>query len=330
MDSWILLQVRALTLCDLKDLIPEGYYANAGNEIDSGRADYTIGMTLYKGESTSPGLSPRQVSAADVLLNIGLYRFTNAAVADHVRVPIDLRNYYESSLPQLKTNLLGALNAYVMYLTEMEEKPVYAILNAENSQPLPELVRYRSYEQLRNEVNTMFLELAEIIRTSAMQSAFWNKTDFQKTVVNRLPKSEPDAQPTIAGLLQPLCDARNLELHRESTLAGGFLDFCISGFVEGMGICHVPIEVKNAHASALDAGLTHQLPHYMKAKRAEYGLYLVLWYKGNHFSKPKRHVAIAELRFHLARLCCQHGLEGRIEVQVLELSDSAPSPSQLR
>lgn len=79
---------------------------------------------------------------------------------------------------------------------------------------------------------------------------------------------------------------RSVEVIPENETAVGRLDICCVGSVDGQGPVPFCIEVKLAHASDLEHGLEVQLPEYMASKRALYGAFVVLWFKGDWFTLP--------------------------------------------
>ena len=108
--------------------------------------------------------------------------------------------------------------------------------------------------------------------------AFWDKNE---------PKNENRIQPTIRASLETLLNQSGISIVKESDEGIGDLDFkCI--YNNNSEIMKVHIEYKNAHHEKLRKGLTTQLPAYMDADEAKYGIYLVFWFKDEiNFDKPK-------------------------------------------
>jgi hypothetical protein len=65
------------------------------------------------------------------------------------------------------------------------------------------------------------------------------------------------------------------------------MDAHIVASLTGGGQAKFAIEAKNAHSLDLEHGLKDQLPEYMRAIDADYGIYLALWYKCEAFDQPE-------------------------------------------
>jgi len=142
---------------------------------------------------------------------------------------------------------------------------------------------YNSSGELFDTVASMIVFLENKIKDSNMYSAFWNKNK-EKSI--QTPKKETEIHRILLGLIQDECLLKSTDVNHEGTAGSGNLDFYISGFIKNSGMNGVCIEVKHAHSQKLKKGLTHQLPSYMRTKGADFGIYLVLWFKGKDFAKP--------------------------------------------
>jgi len=159
-----------------------------------------------------------------------------------------------------------------------------------------------------------------------MYDAFWNINKKDRITI-RTPKKEPQNQPTIAGLLSYVTIPKNISIASEFPTGGGNLDYLLSGINTKNQVLNACIEVKNAHSSDIEKGLTKQLPEYMKTKGTDLGIYLVLWFKGKHFDKPKKYPTIKELETKLYEIRDAKGL-ANIRLHIIDLSGSKP-PSTL-
>jgi hypothetical protein len=156
MDSWILKQLRALVLTDLKDLVPQGYFESEAEnlkvyssfkgseylsiELQWGILATELGKKLHF--QTPVGLTARQVSASDLLMNLGMLaaseamsskseQLSNKALAHNIpdgnsgNVASQLKN---SHIPTFQNNISGALEQYLKHLTYEESKPYISLL----------------------------------------------------------------------------------------------------------------------------------------------------------------------------------------------------------
>ncbi|MCH7960562.1 MAG: hypothetical protein IID08_10535 [Candidatus Hydrogenedentes bacterium] len=154
---------------------------------------------------------------------------------------------------------------------------------------------------------------ATIMRVGS-HSQFW---DFPRSGDDRnfpVPKSEPQAMKGVAALLQDQAALGDFELSTELNAGTGSLDMLATASLAGGGLVKIAIEAKNAHAGNINHGIEHQLPSYMYSKGADFGIYLVLWYKCQQYDEPKE--GSTDLKLGLTKL--RH-LEN-MTVEILDLS----------
>jgi hypothetical protein len=117
-------------------------------------------------------------------------------------------------------------------------------------------------------------------------SLFW---DRQRAATRRLvPKREPEAMSLVAALLQDQSLLAGYELVKESQAGAGSLDLRALAPRSSGGMVNLCIEGKNAHSSDLEHGIADQLPAHMRNTNADYGVYLVLWYRCKEFAAPNQ------------------------------------------
>lgn len=108
------------------------------------------------------------------------------------------------------------------------------------------------------------------------------------------PLNETDIQPMIKAHLQPILEAKGIQISRETIAANGSLDFLCTYTHDG-SLFKVGIEVKKAHHEKLLDGLAVQLPEYLKDEGTRHGIFLVLWFKNDKFRQPAKYESIPEL-----------------------------------
>jgi len=114
--------------------------------------------------------------------------------------------------------------------------------------------------------------------------AFWN---------DQTPKDEPGSGHTLRMLFEAICVYKNIVVSQEDPSRSGDVDFIFTGTSVGYVHFHVILEIKNAHSSRLERGLTHQLPKYIEEHQIKKGVYGVLWFKGRTFAEPNDSSAAA-------------------------------------
>lgn len=168
---WVEDQLRAALLTDLKSIIPEDYFELEGNklqlnvsldksghlskELSWGYSAGRLGHTIYfKNQEI---ITPRQLAAADVLMNLGMLvgaRASHQACsnvknrADELKVfdgnagAIALK-LKEEQIPQLELNVRGALTQYLRHLSKEEVAPYLSLLKPQALVALGLQVRMR-------------------------------------------------------------------------------------------------------------------------------------------------------------------------------------------
>ena len=156
MDRWILKQLRAQVLGDLRDYIRAGYFKenierfklsdtikshnSLSSELHWGYQAAKLGKELYFGNYR--GLSPRQIAASEVLMNMGM--LASAAVgqavcefisdkADELNVDdgnsgVVAKQLKNEQIPVLERNIVGALGQYLKYLKRDEAAPFLVLV----------------------------------------------------------------------------------------------------------------------------------------------------------------------------------------------------------
>lgn len=145
---------------------------------------------------------------------------------------------------------------------------------------------YQTEEEFRNKVQSCLLSIQDKINESGSYSQFWNITYKGKKITKRRPKNEIEVQPIIHCMLSDQFLMASIEIIPEFNSSVGNLDFLFIGKLKNQGFANYCVEFKNAHSDKLEHGIQVQLPTYMENKRAKYGAYCVLDYRGKHFEKP--------------------------------------------
>lgn len=155
MNWWIVKQLRAAVLTDLRDFIPSGHFetgaekfkfddrmpnaAHFSREMKWGSLATELGKKLFYESGT---MSPRQVAASEVLMRLGLLAATEAAHGAAAQLAKDAKANGVSDgnagtvakqmeaehLPTLSDNLTGGLRQYLLHLTTAEAEPFLPLL----------------------------------------------------------------------------------------------------------------------------------------------------------------------------------------------------------
>lgn len=218
---------------------------------------------------------------------------------------------------------------YGLVNTELYEKhAVVKRLNTKRFKPitlLNSILRNSSYNPIVTEIEfnkkvvSFFHQISLIIEKNRNADFAWDQ--------NIKPKLETQIQPTIENMIYADCAKYNLILNRETASANGSVDFLISSIINSQ-IYNICIEVKKAHASSIDYGLLTQLPLYMESKSSKYGVYCILWFKGEDFNEPQKYNTPEELKDYLEMKKIESSLDN-IDIVVLDLSKRI-APSKMK
>ncbi len=116
------------------------------------------------------------------------------------------------------------------------------------------------------------------------------------------PKPETDVHPLVNSYLKTVLEMKGIRVSREVRTANGAVDFFCSLTTKRSDVLKVCVEVKNAHGSGLESGISKQLPAYMDAEQTRHGIYLVLWYKNTDWPKPEEFGSVDEMSAKLGAL----------------------------
>ncbi len=204
--------------------------------------------------------------------------------------------------------------------------PPNSLLEWARKQSIAQTTVYQSESEFYQAVIAALQTISDKVESITMQNPFWDISYDGNKIISRSPKKETDIHPTIHGLLSDIALAKNFQIAREFHIAGGQLDFLISGSLRTGKVVSVCVEFKHAHSTDLKHGLTVQLPAYMKAKASDFGIYCVMYFKGIHFSEPAGY-DYGKLQVELSILANSKGLSN---IRIIVFDFSYPiSPSKV-
>jgi hypothetical protein len=157
MDSWVLKQLRACVLSELKAYIPEEYFEQRIQKLEfsinfkgheylsfENNWGYLAGKLGKKLYFESPiDFTPRQTSASELLMNLGMLASSKASLnackqiydkslekgisdGNSGNVVAQLQNEF---IPAFEENIKGGLEQYLLFLTAEEAKPYLSLLS---------------------------------------------------------------------------------------------------------------------------------------------------------------------------------------------------------
>lgn len=173
------------------------------------------------------------------------------------------------------------------------------LVNSEDSEFQEFLLHSKIYSQ-KTFINFCYALIERTIKKSiefgGLQAPLWVKSKNDS-----IPIKETLAQPIIFNQLRVVCEAKGIFLGREVYAADGSVDFLFFYSHQGrpLSVC---VELKNAHNQNIVHGICSQLPLYMRDMGSKYGIYIILWYKGDSFDLPRKYKSITELESQLEKI----------------------------
>ena len=179
-----------------------------------------------------------------------------------------------------------------------------------------------SADQFFVEFVNIVYQMQQTIEDTGSQESFW---DFkQGKGCAPTPKAEPQVTATLDLVLRDAAVRHNFQIIPQAGAAGGNLDFQINKAVKDGSIAVIAMEAKHAHAKDIAHGLFTQFPIYMRSVSANFGIYLVLWFKGKDFDLP------AESNFNQLQARLERKKRPPSDVRIMHLDLSIPPPPSKR
>jgi len=203
--------------------------------------------------------------------------------------------------------------------------PPNSLITWARKKAIAPITAYDSLPHFYQEITSALQSLSDKVGTVNMYNAFWDIIYKGSQIVSRKPKREPDVLPSIHGLLFDIATSKNLEVSPEYHIGKGSLDFLISGQLKSGETAKACVEFKHAHSTKLLNGLMEQLPAYMRTSGCDFGLYCVIYFRGDCFPKPKKCIEDLEIFLNL-----KASSAGLLSIRILMFDFSRPkAPSQL-
>jgi hypothetical protein len=282
-DWWIMKQLRAMVLEDLRDFVPQGYFeseaerfkfhdgiknsAHFSRELRWGYLAGKLGKRLFF-ESIAT-MSARQVSASEVLMNLGMLAAGEAAQGVTTQLSKDAKKAGVSDgnagavaeqlghqqIPTLSNNVIGALEQYLRYLKPLEAKPFRPLLFSN---------RILSFVELKKVVNQILSQFQDQVENKGLWKELWD--DKGK------PRKEKAAQRLFFTVAYNYCKANNIDLTPEADAGNGPVDFKLSQGFDSK----IVVEVKLSTNGRLVYGYKKQLEIYKRADDTDEGIFLLV------------------------------------------------------
>jgi hypothetical protein len=161
-----------------------------------------------------------------------------------------------------------------------------------------QLIKRHSFDTEEELYRTCITSLQNIRAKLLQSNSYYSAWNTNKKPYE--PKKETEVQPFLNILISDELFLNGIEIFPEVLTGTGQIDFLMSGYVKERGIKSICVEVKNAH-NDIKHGVTSQLVNYMATKNAKYGIFCILYYKGDWFDEPNSFNDITEMELDLDR-----------------------------
>lgn len=272
---------------DLREFIPESYFESdsekfqlnqyfnssehLSHEIRWGYLAYKLGKKLFF-ESTVI-LSARQISASDLLMNLGLLACAEVAGSVSLQLSINAKNKGISDgnagvvaeqldykdIPILLKNVRYAFEQYLLYLEPHERKPLQSLFISEKHL----INNCKDSGDIKEIVTELIKEFKDLIENNGLWKLLWNDT--------RNP-TEKNIQQFFLAIASSFCKANNIDLSPETDSGNGPVDFKFShGFKS-----KIVVEIKLSTNTRLVHGYEQQLEIYKNSENTDEGIFIIV------------------------------------------------------
>lgn len=176
--------------------------------------------------------------------------------------------------------------------TESAQTPTELLLWADKKNYTLQNV-FVSEEDFRMRLIEIIKGTQRIINTYSNLNEFWNTNEHSKKNQKHSPRTEKEIHNSLINLISDQLKITNIHFTSETESPNGNTKLIFSSKVEGGSVSTIVMEVINAHSSDLINEIVTKFPSYMKFKKSKFGIFLVLWYKGERFDKPNYESAIS-------------------------------------
>ncbi len=145
---------------------------------------------------------------------------------------------------------------------------------------------FQSEEDFRRRLIEIIKGLQRNINTYSTLKEFWDTSVINPINKNPLPKSVGDILPIILENISKELRLAGIKYSYEKTPISDLALMSFSSQIENKEISNIEIEIISAHSGNILNEISRKFPYYLKTKRSKYGIFLVLWFRGDWFRQP--------------------------------------------
>jgi hypothetical protein len=146
---------------------------------------------------------------------------------------------------------------------------------------------YLNEEDFRIRLVEIIKGLQRKLDTFSTFGEFWDFKKNETLKVIPIPKSEKDI---VSSLIENISENLELSGIRYSYVEKpkpGTVNVTFSAKIKNKGIFTITLEIVNAHSDDIINEISKVFPYFVKSQNSKYGIFLVLWFKGEQYAFPE-------------------------------------------
>jgi len=145
---------------------------------------------------------------------------------------------------------------------------------------------YPSEEDFRRRLIEIIKGLQRNIDTNSTLKEFWETKGIEPNNKNPLPKSIESILPIILENITKELNLASIKFSYEINPKSGAAFLSFSTQIANKGISTIELEIFYAHSNDIINEISKEFPYHIKTKNSRYGIFLVLWFKGEWINLP--------------------------------------------
>jgi hypothetical protein len=181
--------------------------------------------------------------------------------------------------------------------TESSNTPIELIKWVDDQYHIPRK-DFNSEEDFRRRLIEIIKGIQRLIDTYSNFDEYWNIIQTKNKETKFSPKEAKEIHPSVMNLISDHLKCSNILFSSEYNSQTGNIKMIFTSRVKGIGISSIIMEIANAHSDDLVNQIANKLPSNVDSLKSKFGIFLVLWYKGDRFDKPN-YDSISSMEFHI-------------------------------
>lgn len=161
-----------------------------------------------------------------------------------------------------------------------------------------QIKEYPSEEDFRSRLLEIIKGIQRYIDTYSNLNEFWTFSDTNEKKLKYSPKEDKEIHYSIINIISDQLKAANINYSSEYEPQTDYFKIIFSSRVVDIGASTIVMVITKAHSRDLTYEITNKLPSYMKSYKSKFGIFLVLWFKGERFNRPS-YDSVSSMELHI-------------------------------